>query len=113
MSRPFSAAGFSSPPGRLGVGLVYFPALHPIFADTDTDAAPSVLELEPQTLWHRTFSDGNWCYTVPDDYLDHIAACLSPNSSTALGNPSAEARGIRLTTFPCCDERWMHSIPHG
>ncbi len=100
MSRPSSAAGFSSPPGRLGVGLVYFPALHPIFADTDTDAAPSVLELEPQTLWHRTFSDCNWCYTVPDDYLDHISALPQSKLVHGVGQPVGGSMRDPIDHFP-------------
>jgi uncharacterized protein (UPF0276 family) len=44
-----AAAGFRPP--RLGIGLVYFQELHPVYEQLDD--LIDVVEVEPQTLWHR------------------------------------------------------------
>jgi uncharacterized protein len=77
---------------------VYFPALHGIFSDAD--AAPSVLELEPQTLWHRTLSNGNWRYSVPDDYLGSISALPQSKLVHGVGQPVGGSAPDPIEHFP-------------
>ncbi len=72
-------------PRSLGVGMVYWPALKPLF-----DAGPStvaVLELEPQTLWEKVRSDGRWQYRLNEAQLDSVAAYPQATLLHGIGQP--------------------------
>lgn len=56
----------------LGVGLVYWQALEPLFAAQD--ARLQVLELEPQTLWECRHGAAGWHYQVNQALLQRVAA---------------------------------------
>ncbi|MET0981728.1 MAG: DUF692 family multinuclear iron-containing protein [Telluria sp.] len=70
---------------ELGVGLVYWPALDELLVP---GAAPvSVVELEPQTLWHQTADAAQWCYRGNPALLDHVAALPLPKLIHGIGQP--------------------------
>jgi uncharacterized protein len=103
---------FRDAPARLGVGLVYFPALYPIFAAADS--APAVLELEPQTLWQQTQVDGRWRYTVPDDYLAAVSELGQSKLVHGVGQPIGgstpdpiEHLGLLRQTVDALDPEWV------
>jgi uncharacterized protein (UPF0276 family) len=76
----------SEPGGReLGVGLVYWSALAPLFeAGPETVA---VLELEPQTLWEKVAPAGGWRYRLNQTLLDQVAGHSQAKLLHGIGQP--------------------------
>jgi len=71
----------------LGVGMVYCPALGPVF-----EAGPDVVavaELEPQTLWRTVCSEGKWRYRVDGWALDAVAVLPQRKLVHGVGQPLA------------------------
>jgi len=66
-----SASGSEPARGALGVGLVYWSELAPLFAPGS--AVVDVLELEPQALWEKGWHDGGWRYRVNEGLLEQVA----------------------------------------
>src|ERR1044072_2300645 len=59
----------------LGVGLVYLTELDPLFREDNPDL--SVLELEPETFWEKTYRDeapGKVVYEPNAEVMERIAA---------------------------------------
>lgn len=69
----------------LGAGLVYWPALAPLFESGDA----AVLELEPQTLWTKTAASSGFAYRQNDALLDAVAALPQPKLLHGVGQPVA------------------------
>jgi uncharacterized protein (UPF0276 family) len=67
------------------VGLVYWPALAPLF-----EAGPEtvgVLELEPQTLWEKMALAGRWRYRLNQALLDRVAEYPQAKLLHGIGQP--------------------------
>lgn len=84
--------------GRLGVGLVYCPALRPLFVE-ESDSPP-VLELEPQTLWVRTRVHGMWRYSMPSERLSEIVGLAPSVLLHGVGQPFAGSTRDPVDCFP-------------
>lgn len=71
---------------ELGVGLVYWPILAPLF-DAGSDAV-AVLELEPQTLWEKV-SDrrGGWAYRLNESILRQVENHPQAKLVHGIGHP--------------------------
>ena len=54
---------------ELGVGLVYWSALTPLFESGDA----AVLELEPQTLWSKSGTSSGYSYRLNEPLFESIA----------------------------------------
>jgi uncharacterized protein (UPF0276 family) len=76
-------ADFAGP--GLGVGLVYWPTLAPLFAD-GADVV-DVLELEPQSLWRKVSQAGTWRYEQDDRLLGQVRALPQPKLIHGVGQP--------------------------
>lgn len=75
------AAGFRPP--RLGIGLVYFQELHPVYEQLDE--LINVVEVEPQTLWHRGPAGGPHC--IDRAAYDRLAPLRQPKLLHGVGMP--------------------------
>lgn len=71
----------------LGVGMVYAPALGPVFEAGASVVA--VAELEPQTLWRPVCSEGGWRYRVDEWALNAVAALPQRKLVHGVGQPLA------------------------
>jgi len=79
------AQGSESAPGELGVGLVYWSALDPLFeAGPETVA---VLELEPQSLWEKAGRSGVWQYRANEGLLQQVARFPQHKLVHGIGQP--------------------------
>lgn len=78
----------------LGVGLVHWPALSPLF-DAGTGLVP-VLEVEPQTLWEKSGAGGTVRYRVNDTLLAQIAARPQARLVHGVGHPVGGLAGDPL-----------------
>ncbi len=78
-------AGCTDAPPPLGVGLVYWQALEPLFAAGDQRL--QVLELEPQTLWEQRDDGGAWHYHVNAGLLQRVAALPQAKLMHGVGQP--------------------------
>jgi len=67
----------------LGVGLVYWSALQPLFGSGDAE----VLELEPQTLWTKSWTSSRPCYRLNEALFDSIAVLPQPKLIHGVGQP--------------------------
>ncbi len=85
-----ASEGFSSPLRQLGVGLVYWQGLAPLFAERDVVA---VLELEPQTLWEKVSSAGEWRYRGNKALLERVADYPQPKLLHGVGQPLGGVTG--------------------
>ena len=70
---------------ELGVGVVYWPELHPLFSGND--AAVSVLELEPQAFWEKTSDGSGWHYRNNEALLDLVASLPQAKLLHGVGHP--------------------------
>ena len=70
---------------QLGVGLVYWRELAPLTRGGGETV--SVLEIEPQTLWEKTFRDNHGSYRVNEDALGEIAALPQTKLVHGVGHP--------------------------
>lgn len=70
---------------ELGVGLVYWSALAPLFEEGPGTVA--VLELEPQTLWEKVASAGGWRYRLNESLLDQVAGHSQAKLVHGIGQP--------------------------
>jgi uncharacterized protein (UPF0276 family) len=70
---------------ELGVGLVYWPALAPLFESGDA----GVLELEPQTLWKKTSSSPGFAYQLNEELFESIVRLPQPKVLHGVGQPIA------------------------
>src|SRR5688572_27703652 len=68
---------------ELGVGLVYWPALAPLFESGEA----TVLELEPQTLWRKIPTSAGSAYQVNEELFDRIAALPQSKLLHGVGQP--------------------------
>ena len=68
---------------KLGVGLVYWPALAPLFESGEA----AVLELEPQTLWSKISTRAGLAYQLNEELFDQIAALPQPKLLHGVGQP--------------------------
>jgi uncharacterized protein (UPF0276 family) len=75
--------------GRLGVGLIWAPEYEPLF--TDPAAAPSVVEIEPQTLWSVEGTAEGWHYREDSAALQQISALPQHALLHGVGQPLATA----------------------
>ena len=82
-------SAFASGAGRLGVGIVYAESLEPLL--TSGADAPTVLEVEPQTLWRVTHVAGDTHYRVPPDAYDRLEAFPQPKLIHGVGQPFADS----------------------
>ena len=69
----------------LGVGLVYWAALDPLFGTGGPDLG--VLELEPQTLWEKVCDNGVWQYRSNEALLDRVAELPQAKLLHGVGHP--------------------------
>lgn len=69
----------------LGVGLVYWQALAPLF-EAGRELV-SVLELEPQTLWEKSGAGSDWHYRVNQGLLLQVAALPQHKLMHGVGQP--------------------------
>ena len=69
----------------LGVGLVYWAALDPLFGTDGPDLG--VLELEPQTLWEKVCDNGVWQYRSNEALLDRVAELPQAKLLHGVGHP--------------------------
>jgi uncharacterized protein len=70
---------------ELGVGLVYWSALDPLFeAGTETLA---VLELEPQTLWEKVYNTSGFYYRTNEALLTRVARLPQAKLLHGVGHP--------------------------
>jgi uncharacterized protein len=90
----------SSPPPQLGIGLVYWPGLGPLFEGPDV----AVLELEPQTLWEKVFSAGEWRYRVNEALLERVADHPQPTLLHGVGQPLGGSTGDPVVHLPALRE---------
>ena len=70
---------------ELGVGLVYWPALAPLFESGDA----AVLELEPQTLWKKTSTALGFAYQLNDQLFESIVSLSQAKLLHGVGQPVA------------------------
>jgi uncharacterized protein (UPF0276 family) len=70
---------------ELGVGLVYWSALAPLFESGDA----AVLELEPQTLWTKTAASSGFVYQLNESSFESIARLPQPKLLHGVGQPLA------------------------
>lgn len=70
---------------ELGVGLVYWSALTPLFED-GADVV-DVLELEPQSLWEKVKRSGEWHYQQNDVLVEKVQAFQQPKLIHGVGQP--------------------------
>lgn len=70
---------------ELGVGLVYWPALTPLF-EGGVDVI-DVLELEPQSLWEKVRRSGKWHYEQNDALFEKVQAFPQPKLIHGVGQP--------------------------
>ena len=68
---------------ELGVGLVYWSALTPLFESGDA----AVLELEPQTLWTKSSASSGWSYRLNNALFETIAQLPQPKLLHGVGQP--------------------------
>ncbi|WP_395704180.1 DUF692 family multinuclear iron-containing protein [Aquabacterium sp.] len=80
-----STPGTLDAPPPLGIGLVYWQALEPLFAAGDQRL--QVLELEPQTLWEQRHDGGAWHYHVNAGLLQRVAALPQAKLMHGVGHP--------------------------
>jgi uncharacterized protein len=66
-----------------GVGLVYWPALAPLFESGEA----AILELEPQTLWRKTSTSAGFAYQLNEELFDQLAALPQPKLLHGVGQP--------------------------
>ena len=71
------------PSRQLGVGLIYWSGLAPLFEAGVVD----VLELEPQTIWEKVAWSGEWRYRVNHALLDRVASYPQPKLLHGVGQP--------------------------
>jgi uncharacterized protein len=69
---------------ELGVGLIYWPELAPLF---DADGLVDVLELEPQTLWEKRETSVGPAYHVNEGLLRELAARPQAKLLHGVGQP--------------------------
>jgi uncharacterized protein (UPF0276 family) len=67
----------------LGVGLVYWTALEPLFES----GAAAVLELEPQTLWTKSAGADGFAYRLNEGLFERIARLPQPKLMHGVGQP--------------------------
>jgi len=85
---------------ELGVGLVYWSALAPLFESGDA----AVLELEPQTLWTKAAtSSGRFAYQLNEALFESIAGFPQPKLLHGIGQPLAEPLTTHSSTLSCSD----------
>jgi len=70
---------------ELGVGLIYWSALGPLF-EPGTELV-NVLELEPQTLWEKVGRPDDWHYRVNERLLDEVAGFAQAKLVHGIGHP--------------------------
>ena len=70
---------------KLGVGLVYWPALDPLLESGAS--AISVVELEPQALWEKTSDAAGWHYRTNEGLLDRVASLPQTKLLHGVGHP--------------------------
>jgi uncharacterized protein (UPF0276 family) len=70
---------------ELGIGLVYWPALAPLFESGEA----AVLELEPQTLWKKTSSSHGFGYQLNEELFESVASLPQPKLMHGVGQPVA------------------------
>jgi uncharacterized protein len=68
---------------ELGVGLVYWSALTPLFESGDA----AVLELEPQTLWSKSGTSSGYSYRLNESLFESIAELPQPKLMHGVGQP--------------------------
>jgi uncharacterized protein (UPF0276 family) len=81
----------------LGVGLVYWPALAPLF---DADGVVDVLELEPQGLWEKICGSGSWRYHPNEAALAAAAAYPHVKLLHGVGQPFGGATPDPISHLP-------------
>src|SRR5205085_8542310 len=69
----------------LGVGLVYWAALDPLF--DPGGPAISVAEVEPESLWEQTADAAGWRYRCNDALLDRVAGLSLHKLMHGVGHP--------------------------
>jgi uncharacterized protein (UPF0276 family) len=89
-------------PRQLGVGLIYWPALDPVF-ELGLDSV-AVLELEPQALWEKVAPTGDWRHQVNEALLERVAAFPQPTLLHGVGQPLGGAVGDPVPHFPLLRE---------
>jgi len=70
---------------ELGVGLVYWPALAPLF----TSGEATVLELEPQILWKKTYTASGPAYELNEELFDPVVCLPQRKLMHGVGQPIA------------------------
>ena len=70
---------------ELGVGLVYWAALDPLFRSRDS--VISVVELEPQALWEKVADEAGWHYRANPFLLDRVASLPQAKLLHGVGHP--------------------------
>jgi uncharacterized protein (UPF0276 family) len=68
---------------QLGVGLVYWSALTPLFESGDA----AVLELEPQTLWSKSGTSSGYSYRLNEPLFESIAELPQAKLMHGVGQP--------------------------
>jgi hypothetical protein len=94
---------------ELGVGLVYWPALAPLFESGEA----AVLELEPQTLWKKTSTSHGFAYQLNEQLFESIVCLPQPKLLHGVGSLLREQSTIRRSTFSCCGTWRAVSSQHG
>jgi uncharacterized protein len=82
----------------LGIGLVHWAALQPLFEAGS--AGPDVLELEPQTLWEQLRGPTGWHYRCNGALLDSLAALPHPKLLHGVGHPVGGSVADPLDPWP-------------
>jgi uncharacterized protein len=70
---------------QLGVGLVYWPDLSPVVRDSSKTV--SVLEVELQTFWEKTFIEGRCVYRINEEALREISMFPQTKLVHGVGHP--------------------------
>jgi uncharacterized protein len=95
-----ASEGSSWPPRQLGVGLIYWQGLASLFDERTVD----VLELEPQTLWEKVFTAGEWRYRVNEALFERVADHPQPKLLHGVGQPLGGLTGDPVAHLPLLRE---------
>lgn len=95
-----------------GVGLVYWPALAPLYQEGA--GVVDVLELEPQSLWRKVRRAGTWRYEQDDLLLAQVQAFPQPKLIHGVGQPlggsvadPVEHLGLLRRTVQALQPAWV------
>ena len=107
-----ACAGTDHASHELRVGLVYWPALAPLYHEGA--GVVDVLELEPQSLWRKVNRAGMWWYEQDDLLIAQIQALPQPKLIHGVGQPlggtvadPVEHLGLLRRTVQAMQPAWV------